>query len=178
MASRWFLIVRNGSCPECGLVATSLAEGDLGVAIIAEAALWGELLARLSEAPSLRVRPAPGVWSPMEYAGHVRDTLTLFADRIQTAIEIENPRFEYQDQEAAVIDRRYNDQDPREVAATIYANAERFAQVLDALPSDAWKRGGTRLEDESFDIALLARFALHEAHHHRLDAEHSARANG
>lgn len=101
MASRWFLIVRNGSCPECGLVASSLAEGDLGVAIIAEAQLWGDLLARLSEAPSLRARPAPGVWSSLEDAGHVRDTLTLFADRIQHAIEIENPHFGYQDQEMA-----------------------------------------------------------------------------
>jgi hypothetical protein len=59
-------------------------------------------------------------------------------------------------------------------AEAICANAERFAQMLDSLPSDAWVREGTRLEDELFDIALLARFALHEVRHHRVDAGHSA----
>jgi DinB family protein len=176
MASRWFLIVSNGSCPECGLIASSVAEGDLGAAIVEEAQQWDELLTRLSEAPLLSARPEPGVWSALEYAGHVRDTLTLFADRIQLAIEIENPRFEYQDQEAAAIDRRYNAADPWEVATAIGANAERFAQILDTVPSDAWVRGGTRQEDEFFDIGLLARFALHEVRHHRVDAEHSVLA--
>ena len=86
----------------------------------------------------------------------MRDTLTLFADRIQLAIDAENPHFEYQDQEAAVVDRRYNDEDPRQVAAAICTNAERFTEALDTLPSGAWVRGGTRLQDEYFDIALLA----------------------
>jgi hypothetical protein len=178
VASRWFLIVRDGSCPECGLVASSVAVGDLGTAILGGARQWDDLLSRLSDTPSLSARPAPGVWSALEYACHVRDTLTLFADRIQLAIDIENPHFEYQDQEAAVVRRRYNDADSQEVAAAIFANADRFARVLDTLPTDAWVRGGTRLEDEFFDIALLARFALHEVRHHRVDAEHSALANG
>jgi hypothetical protein len=178
MASRWFFIVRDGSCPECGLVASSVEMGDLGVAIVDEARRWEELLARLRDAPSLMARPAPEVWSALEYAGHVRDTLTLFADRVQLAIDIEHPHFEYQDQGTAVVDRRYNDQEPPEVAAAIGANAEHFAQVLDTLPSDAWVRGGTRQEDEFFDIALLARFALHEVRHHRGDAERSALGNG
>jgi hypothetical protein len=174
MASRWFLIVRDDSCSECGLVASSVEEGELGVAIVEEARRWYELLTTNSDTPSHSTRPAPGVWSALEYAGHVRDTLTLIADRIQLTIDVENPHFEYQDQEAAVIDRRYNEEDPRDLAEAICANAERFAQMLDSLPSDAWVREGTRLEDELFDIALLARFALHEVRHHRVDVGHSA----
>ena len=177
MASRWFLIVRDGSCPECGLAASSVTEGDLGVDIVEEARLWDDFLTGLSDSPSLSTRPVPEVWSALEYAGHVRDTLTLFADRIQLAIDIESPRFEYQDQEAAVLGRMYNGEDPRKLAAAIRANAGRFAQLLDTLPPGAWARGGTRLEDEYFDVALLARFALHEVRHHRVDAEHSALAN-
>ena len=178
MASRWLLVVSNGSCPECGLVASSVGEGALGVAIVEEARGWDDLLTRFGDAPSLLARPAPEVWSALEYAGHVSDTLTLFVDRIELAIDIENPRFEYQDQAAAVLERRYNDADPAEVAAAICSNAKRFAEVLDTLPSDAWARGGTRLEDEFFDVTLLARFALHEVRHHRVDAEHSLLANG
>jgi hypothetical protein len=178
MASRWFLIVSNGSCPECGLVASSVGEADLGFAIVEEARLWDQLLTRLGDKPSLLARTAPEVWSALEYACHVRDTLTLFADRIVLAIDTESPRFEYQDQAAAVLERRYNDADPAEVAAAICSNAERFALLLDTLPSDAWLGGGTRLEDEFFDVTLLARFALHEVRHHRVDAEHSLLANG
>jgi hypothetical protein len=178
MATRWFLIVSNGSCPECGMVPSSVKAGDLGSAIVEEARLWSELLTGLSEAPSLSVRPAPGVWSALEYAGHVSDTLRLFADRIQLAVDTEGPQFEYQDQESAVVDRQYNDADPGEVAEAICANAERFAKVLEGLPPDAWVRGGIRQEDEFFDITLLARFALHEIHHHRVDAKHSALASG
>lgn len=178
MASRWFLVVSNGPCPECGLDASSVGVGGLGVAIIEEARLWHELLTRLSKAPSLSARPAPGVWSALEYAGHVKDTLTLFTNRILLAIDSEDPRFEYQDQDTTVVERRYNDADPVEAATAICANAGRFAQVLDALPPDAWVRGGTRQDDEFFDVALLARFALHEVRHHRIDAEKSAFANG
>jgi hypothetical protein len=178
MASCWFLIVRDGSCPACGLVASSLEQGDLGIAIVGEAQLWDDLLTRLGDSPSLSTRPASDVWSALEYAGHVRDTLTLFAYRIRLAIDTENPRFEYQDQEVAIINRRYGDQDPEVVSAAICANAARFSQLLDTLPSEAWIRGGTRLEDEFFDVTLLARFALHEVRHHRLDAEHSALADG
>jgi hypothetical protein len=42
MASRWFLIVRYGSCPECGLDASSVGECNLGVAIVEEARLWDD----------------------------------------------------------------------------------------------------------------------------------------
>jgi hypothetical protein len=70
-----------------------------------------------------------------------------------------------------------HNEDPREGVAAICVNAGRFAHLLDTLPPDAWAREGTRLEDDSFDVALLARFALHEVRHHRFDAEHCALAN-
>jgi hypothetical protein len=38
------------------------------------------------------------------------------------------------------------------------------------VPPDGWSRTATRREDETFTVAGLARFALHESRHHRADA--------
>jgi hypothetical protein len=171
--SRWFLIVRDGTCPECGLQAASVAEDQLGMAIVGEARRWGDLLAELGGTPLLSARPAPGMWSPLEYACHVRDTILLFADRVQLAISVDDPQFPYEDQEAAAVNRRYNDDDPRTVATCLQVNAELFRDLLETVNPNDWRRGGTRLEGEYFDVGLLTRFALHEVRHHRLDAQRS-----
>ena len=174
MPTKWFLVVRDGRCPECGLFASSVPEREVGTAIVDEAHRWSELLDSLADSAAVSKRPAPEVWSALEYGGHVRDTLVLFADRIRLALTCDDPCFSYQDQNSAVVDGRYNQSDPRTVAAEILASAEQFRLLLEPLPEDSWRRSGTRLEGEPFDIALLARFALHETRHHRLDAEHSA----
>jgi hypothetical protein len=176
MPSKWFLIVRDGRCPECGLVASSVPETALGTAIVDEARRWSRLLDSHANTRSLTKRRSPEVWSALEYGGHVRDTLALFTDRIGLALTRDDPRFVYQDQDTAVIDGRYNESDPRVVATELLANAEQLKLLLEPLPEDSWRRSGTRLEGERFDIALLARFALHEARHHRADAERSALA--
>jgi hypothetical protein len=118
--SGWFLIVRDGTCTECGLTASSVGARDLGSAIIAEALQWVELINSLSHTSSLSTRPTLDVWSALEYAGHASDTLALFADRIRLALTEEDPQFEFQDQDAAVINERYNDQDSDVVAGRIW----------------------------------------------------------
>jgi hypothetical protein len=178
VASQWFLIVRDGTCPSCGLAASSVPEEELGSAIVAEARGWVALLDSLSGTPSLRARPSPSVWSTLEYAGHTRDTLALFADRVELALAVDDPQFGYQNQDQAVEDGRYNEQDPRIVASRLLADAEHFAVLLEALPEGGWQRAGTRLEGERFDVALLARFALHEARHHRIDGTRSSQTRG
>jgi hypothetical protein len=155
-------------------MASSVPETELGVAIVLEAQRWSAFLDSLVDSPSLARRPSPEVWSALEYSCHVRDTLALFADRTRLALTCDDPRFAYQDQDTAVVDGRYNDSDPRVVAAEILTNAEQFRLLLEPLSAGSWRRSGTRLEGERFDIALLARFALHETRHHRIDAERSA----
>jgi DinB superfamily len=178
VASQWFLIVRDGMCPSCGLAASSVREEELASAMVAEAGRWVALLDSLSGTPSLRARPSPRVWSALEYAGHTRDTLALFAERVELALAVDDPQFGYQNQDRAVEDGRYNDQDPGIVAGGLLANAEHFAVLLETLPAGGWRRGGIRLEGERFDVALLARFALHEARHHRIDATRSSQTRG
>jgi hypothetical protein len=64
---------------------------EIGARIAAGTARIAELLAG---APAdAAVRPAPGRWSAMEYAGHVRDVLTMLRDRVVLGIVEDNPSF-------------------------------------------------------------------------------------
>jgi DinB superfamily len=171
MPSRWFLVVRDDTCPECGLEAAAVAVVDLGDAVVEESQRWSELLMSQTRSQALVLRPSASGWSPLEYGGHVRDVLLLFTDRIRLTLATNEPTFEYQDQNEAIVEGRYNNADPIVVAEQILAEARELQSLLEELPSDGWVRWGTRSDDERFDVALLARFVLHEVRHHRLDAE-------
>jgi hypothetical protein len=172
--TNWFSIVRDDTCPECGLAPSSVPAIAIGAALVEEASCWAQLLLSHADSPSLTTQPATGVWSALEYGGHARDTLLLFDGRIRLALTADNPRFDYQDQDAEVRDGRYNEADPTTLAQQIVANAQQFKSLLETLSEAEWHRTGTRLEGEHFDVTLLARFALHELRHHRVDAERSA----
>ncbi len=58
--------------------------------------------------------------------------------------------------------------------ADLDLNAEHLAATLDQVPDDAWERSGTRRGHERFTIADMARFSLHEGHHHLRDARKAA----
>ena len=65
----------------------------------------------------VRDRPAPEVWSPLEYAAHTRDVVGLFHERISLLLEKDDPRFGSWDGEQVAVDSDYGAQDPAVVAA-------------------------------------------------------------
>jgi hypothetical protein len=73
----WTWVLRR-PCEQCGFAADSFAPGEVAERIRANAAAWPEVLGR----PDAAVRPSPDVWSPLEYAAHVRDVLRLFEYRV------------------------------------------------------------------------------------------------
>ena len=66
---------------------------------------------------AVRTRPAPDVWSPLEYACHVRDVLRVQrgASRASTRTRT-SPRSRRCGATSASCEDRYNEQDPRQVA--------------------------------------------------------------
>ncbi len=60
---------------------------------------------------------------------HVRDVLALFRDRVVLTLSRDQPEFGWWDHEAAAVDERYNEQDPREVAAALATNAAGLARA-------------------------------------------------
>jgi hypothetical protein len=165
----WVRVVAAERCPECGLAASEIGTAELASRFADEAGAWGRLLGGAGP-EVLRGRPSTAVWSPLEYAAHVRDVMREFAGRIDRVLHESHPRFGWWDHEAAVLEEDYNGQDPAAVAEGIRANAALMAAALAAAPPDGWSRTGERRDGEVFTAAGLGRFALHEVHHHRRDA--------
>ena len=137
-----------------------------------EGRAWQSLVRRLREQPGVdpSAPPSPAAWSPWQYAGHVRDVLDVFTARVERARREDSPALGWWDHEVAAVEERYNAQEAGQVAEALTDNAMELARVLTSVPADGWSRTATRRETESFTVAGLARFALHESSHHRKDA--------
>jgi hypothetical protein len=173
VSERDWTVVQRERCNECGLDASVIPVRQLPDAVRSVARRWRLFLAT-TRPDALRRRPRADHWSALEYAAHTRDVLSVFTERVELALGADNPHFGWWDHEAAAVDERYNEQDPAAVAAVLESNADLFATVLAAVPDDGWDRAGVRRSGEHFTVAGLARFALHEAHHHLQDAERAA----
>lgn len=155
-------------CDECGFD----WDGDDSVDVIRKA---GERFPRpLSrfldgEDPDLvlRTRPSPQTWSALEYSAHVRDMFEFYGGRIERVLTEDRPQFEGHDVDELA--RGYNDEDPATVAAELTKAATALSDRLEALDDAQWARVGIGSEGDERTVAVLARRAAHEAHHHMLD---------
>jgi hypothetical protein len=163
-------------CPQCGLHPGAQPRESLGTAAVELAAAWREFLMTADE-EYLRTNPAPGVFSPIQYGAHVRDILRVYGDRVLLALaedDPEVPTFHPAEDEW----ERYNHLGRQELADDLEAQALRLADILDRLDDDAWSRTVTRQallagtdNVYRFSVAGIASYAVHEAHHHLLDAD-------
>ena len=97
----------------------------------------------------------------------------MFAERIVRTLRRGRPELGWWDHEAAIADGMANESDvgarwPTTWPATPPTSREAAPTWS---PTDDWERAATRRGGERFTIELLARFALHEVVHHRVDAE-------
>ena len=167
------------TCAECGFDWTT-SGAEAATAIRSCVKRFRAPLTRFlpGETPDqvVRRRPGEGVWSPLEYAAHMRDVLSFYDERVSRVLEEERPQLAAFGFESACEERRYNDDDPEAVADAIATNAERLANRLEALEADQWQRAGLGSEGDERDVLTLARRAAHEGHHHLLDIGRGLRA--
>ena len=102
-------------CPECGFDPGGQGFDDLPGLVHDTAMAWSEVLAR----PDAVRRPRPDVWSPLEYACHVRDVHVLFAERLRLMLDEDEPTFANWDQDATAVESDYGSQDPTTVAVEL-----------------------------------------------------------
>ncbi|MCU1591742.1 MAG: hypothetical protein JWP11_2998 [Frankiales bacterium] len=155
--------VTTQPCPDCGLDASSVPYDEIPGRLQSNAASWVTVLGR----PDVAVRPQPDVWSPLEYACHVRDVFVLFDQRLVRMLTEDDPLFANWDQDETAVQEKYAEQDPAAVAAAIppaaHQLATRFAQVTDR------SRTGRRSDGALFTIESFARYLLHDPVHHLHD---------
>jgi len=156
-------------CGACGFDGGSYDDASLLDAVRSLGPRWRALLT--TAGPDLRVRPAPEVWSAIEYAAHTRDVLGLHAFGVEQALTADEPT--YPGIDAGLADAAaatYGDADPDAVSEQIEEQARRLAQLADDATPLAWSRGLT-IGDERSDVRRLLEHALHDALHHVDDVE-------
>ena len=97
-------------------------------------------------------RPAPGVWSVLEYGCHVRDVHRIFDQRVHLMLAEDDPQFPNWDQDETALADDYGAQDPTP-SQTSCGGGERGRRYLRAVPDDAWSRRGLRSNGSEFTIA-------------------------
>jgi DinB family protein len=156
-------------CAECGFDGAAYDDDALIEALRALGPQWRALLD--SAGNELRARPAPEVWSALEYAAHSRDITALHVFGVEQALTGTEPVFPAFDEgvadEAA---RSYNNEDPQLVLAAVDEQARRLAALAADAGPDVWTRGLT-IGAERSDIRRLLEHALHDSTHHLRDVE-------
>ena len=119
----------------------------------------------------LRRRPAPDVWSPLEYACHTRDVIAVFKERPPSGND-PGQQLGWWDHDAVVVDSRYNEQESSSPRRWRQRSPVRSG-TSDLAPAQ-WDAAAERRPGERFIEGWRA--VLHEMVHHRRDAEQQLEA--
>jgi hypothetical protein len=117
-----------------------------------------------------RRRPArQGVWSPLEYACHVRDVYRVFDARLHLMLDENDPQLSNWDQDETAVADRYWEQDPAVVSAELAAVGETVASSFAAVGDGEWSRRGRRSDGAVFTVESFGRYFFHDWVHHAWD---------
>ena len=159
----------DDACAQCGFT-YAVGRAEITPWLRSDAHFFVEKLSGFDDG-SIRNRPDPEVWSPLEYACHVRDVLQVQTDRILLAQKEIDPVFVPMRRDERVAEDRYNEEDPAEVVAEILTRAEALASLLDGLDNIGWLRTGLYNYPEPAlrTVEWIAIHTVHELLHHRGD---------
>jgi hypothetical protein len=159
----------GGACPTCGFRPETVPPADALVAVRSFPRRYRALLGGLGDDPDadMLTRRAPGGWSALEHAGHVRDVLHAVDMRLQRVLREDEPVLPQipQTPPAGV-----HEQGPELVLAALAANAEQLARTMADISGKEWARSGTR-DGRQVGALDLAREAVHAGAHHLREAE-------
>jgi hypothetical protein len=157
--------VLEKSCEDCGFDASSFHATGAGAALRDQVVRWVDVLGR----SGVNVRPSPGVWSPLEYACHVRDVFRKFDERLALMLNEIDPAFENWDQDATAIKDRYDRQNAVDVANELREAGILLADRFDSVTGEQWSRTGFRSDGSAFTVESIAKYLMHDPVHHLWD---------
>ena len=154
-------------CGECGFDYDSIDPTGIAEALRAHA----ERFVDVGFAGT--TRPADDVWSPLEYACHLRDVLQIQIGRVARGLAEDTPRFEPMGRDERPARLRYGEQDPEVVGFQILEGAAALADVFAAMTDEHLARTVTYNWPEKMirPLRWVGRHTVHELVHHRLDVE-------
>ncbi len=157
----WTWVLQH-PCQECGFDSTSVQFVDVAGRTRASIAV---LAGRLHEDGAVD-RPAPQVWSALEYSCHVRDVCRVFGARLGMMRGGRSPEFANWDQDATALSERYWEHDPGAVARELADEGERIAADFESVRPEELARTGRRSDGSMFTVQTLAAYFLHDLEHH------------
>jgi DinB superfamily len=163
-AKNWTWVL-DRPCSECGFEAAAFPRENVGRMIRDNAAAWRLVLAR----PDVARRANENMWSPLEYACHVRDVFRICDGRLALMLAEDDPTFANWDQDATAVDDAYGAQYPARVGVELDEEASRFADRFDGVEGGQWSRPGTRSDGSIFTVESFARYVIHDPIHHLFD---------
>lgn len=146
--------------------------------MLAEAASAGESIRALSpqvceilSGSDVRTRPAPNVWSQLEYGCHLRDVLLVQRERVLGARRASGAPCTPMGRDERVEHDGYSEQEPLDVARQVGDAALMFTNVLARLADEDWDRTVVYNYPEPAERTLrwVALHTAHEVQHHLWD---------
>jgi hypothetical protein len=162
-------------CDECGFAYDEAKAQQAAGAIRAGAGAIAGLLVGTGGPVAKRADPA--VWSPLEYACHLRDVLLVQRERVLLARRSERPVPEPMGRDERVDHDGYAEQDPAAVARQLTDAARLFANVLDRLDGRSWDRKlvYNYPSPQERTLRWVAVHTVHEVTHHLADVRRQIR---
>jgi hypothetical protein len=166
-ALRFKELVVEEICTACDFDQSMTPPREVAEALVPLAHAIGEDIRAIAD-DALRRRPDPTVWSPLEYLGHLRESMAFHRWLIERALTEANPLIPMVDPDASVAQSGYNEADSEELVAQFVRRIHRLAAAVSSINDEAANRTLT-LDGRPLSIALVARSAWHECHHHLRD---------
>jgi hypothetical protein len=159
-------ISASDGCPTCGFAPDTVSPTDAVVSLRSFPSRWRSALAVHLDDPDpeamLAGRTAPGEWSALEHAGHVRDVLHALDIRLQRALREDEPVLP---ETHVTPPSGANEQGLAVVLAALTLSSDQFAETVGRVgPSEFSRRA--RRAGETITALDLVREAVHEGSHH------------
>jgi hypothetical protein len=122
--------------------------------------------ALLSDDHAIRHRPAAGEWSAIEVVGHMIDKMQIWTSRAERIMVEERPALPAYDQDALVRDHDYQHADPEAVFEQLRQECERFAILVERVPTSALQREGVHEEFGPMTLRQCIEAPLESAQEH------------
>ncbi len=100
----------------------------------------------LNNDDAIRHRPAEGEWSAIEVVGHMIDKMHIWASRVERILREDRPTLPGYDQDALVREHDYQHADPVMLFEHLRQGCERYAAIVERVPTSALQREGLHEE--------------------------------
>lgn len=124
------------------------------------------VLSSVTQEDATTYRDGDDGWTTLEALCHLRDFDQFFYERAVMIIQQEYPTLPAYDHDALVIERKYNEQDLREVMADLSRTRGRFVDFFRSLDDEEWERAGVHPESGHFTLMdSLIQVGTHDINH-------------